>query len=129
MIPAIEGGEQIEGSLENLRTAYARGVRSMLIVYDHHNNLGDGAMVLEQSATRASASSGGLTPLGRAVIAEMNRIGMVVNLSHASAETAHQALALSRAPVIFSHSGAQVLADTPRNVSDETLRRLAANGA
>ena len=128
LIPAIEGGEQIDGSIENLRTAFARGVRSMLIVYDHHNNLGDGAMVLEQSATRASASSGGLTPLGRVVIAEMNRIGMIVDLSHASDVTARQALAVSSAPVIFSHSGAQFLADTPRNVSDETLRRLAANG-
>ena len=55
LIPAVEGGEQIDGSIANLRTTYARGVRSMLIVYDHHNNLGDGAMVLEQSAALASS--------------------------------------------------------------------------
>lgn len=127
LLPAIEGGDQIDGSLANLRTAYARGVRSMLIVYDHHNELGDGAMVLEQSTASASAPNGGLTQLGRAVIGEMNRLGMLLDLSHASEATAHEGLAASRAPVIFSHSGARALADTPRNLSDETLRALAVN--
>ncbi len=128
LIPAIEGGDQIDGSLENLRTAHRRGVRSMLIVYDHHNELGDGAMVLQQSKSVARRANNGLSPLGRRVIAEMNRLGMLVDLSHASEETVHQALSLSGAPVIFSHSAARALADTPRNLSDETLRRLRSNG-
>jgi len=128
LMPAIEGGYQLNRSLDNLRVAYARGVRSMTIVYDHHDTIGDGAMVLEQSRAVAATSSGGLSPFGRAVVAEMNRLGMLVDLSHAAESTARQALELSRAPVIFSHSGSRVLADTPRNLSDETLRALAANG-
>ena len=128
LMPAIEGGDQIDGSLDNLRRAYARGVRSMLIVYDHHNTLGDGAMVLEQSRAAASAPNHGLSDLGRRVVAEMNRLGMLVDLSHASDQTVHEALAASSAPVIFSHSAARSLADTPRNLSDESLRLLRANG-
>lgn len=128
LVPAIEGGEQIDGSLGNLRTAYARGVRSMTIVYDHHGAIGDGAMVLEQSRAVASAPRGGLTPFGRALVGEMNRLGMLVDLSHAAETTALQAIEMSRAPVIFSHSGARELADTPRNLSDETLRAVARNG-
>ncbi|HET9427424.1 MAG TPA: membrane dipeptidase [Allosphingosinicella sp.] len=125
---AIEGGDHIEGSIEKLRQAYSRGVRSMLIVYDHHNDLGDGAMVLEQSRSIARPAHDGLSQLGRAVVAEMNRLGMLVDLSHASEETANEAIALSTAPVIFSHSAARALADTPRNLSDSTLRSLRANG-
>jgi membrane dipeptidase len=128
LMPAIEGGDQIDGSIGNLRRAFERGVRSMLIVYDHHNDLGDGAMVLEQSAVLAKTPSGGLTDFGRAVIGEMNRLGMIVDLSHASDSTARQGIAASSAPVIFSHSGARAIADTARNVSDETLRLVAANG-
>lgn len=128
LIPAIEGGEQIDGSLENLRAAYARGVRSMTIVYDHHGAIGDGAMVLEQSRAVASEPHGGITAFGLAVIGEMNRLGMLVDLSHAAETTALQAIDASRAPVIFSHSAARALADTPRNLSDETLRALERNG-
>lgn len=128
LIPAIEGGEQIDGSLDNLRTAYRRGVRSMLIVYDHHNDLGDGAMTLEQSHAIARRPHGGLSPLGRLVISEMNRLGMMIDLSHAAETTMHEALALSQAPVILSHSAARGRADTARNLSDETLRRVRRNG-
>lgn len=128
LMAAIEGGDQIDGSIANLRTAFARGVRSMLIVYDHHNALGDGAMVLEQSAAIASPANGGLSAFGREVVAEMNRLGMLVDLSHASEATARHAMAASTAPVIFSHSAARALADTPRNLSDETLRAVRENG-
>lgn len=128
LIPAIEGGEQIDGSLENLRTAYGRGVRSLLIVYDHHNDLGDGAMTLEQSRPIARKSHGGLSPVGRSLVAEMNRLGVIVDLSHAAETTVHDVLSVTRAPIIFSHSAARALADTPRNVSDETLRRVRGNG-
>lgn len=128
LIPAIEGGDQIDNSLENLRAAYRRGVRSMLIVYDHNNAIGDGAMVFGSSRAISAPRHGGLTPFGRALVAEMNRLGMLIDLSHAAEETALQAIAVSRAPVIFSHSGARAIADTPRNLSDETLHALRENG-
>lgn len=128
LVPAIEGGDQLDNSLANLRVAYQRGVRSMTIVYDHHNAIGDGAMVMAHSHAIAHAPHGGLSTFGRAMVAEMNRLGMLVDLSHASDATALQAMAISRAPVIFSHSGARALADTPRNLSDAALRAVAANG-
>lgn len=128
LMPAVEGGDQIDSSLANLRLAYARGVRSMGIVYDHHNAIGDGAMTMPASIGIAVPAHGGLSPFGRELIAEMNRLGMVVDLSHAAEQTAVQAMHLSRAPVIFSHSGARALADTPRNLSDDALRELARNG-
>lgn len=127
LMPAIEGGDQIDGSLANLRLAYARGVRSMGIVYDHHNAIGDGAMAMPSSAQVAVPAHGGLSDFGAEVIVEMNRLGMMVDLSHASEATALEALRLSKAPVIFSHSGARALADTPRNLSDAVLRAVAAN--
>lgn len=127
-IPAIEGGDQIDGSLRNLRTAWRRGVRSMTIVYDHHNAFGDGAMAMPWSSPSLVRPHGGLSRLGRRLVVEMNAIGMLVDLSHASEATALQALEIARAPAIFSHSGARALADTPRNLSDRTLRALARNG-
>ena len=128
LLPAIEGGDQIDASLVNLRDAHARGVRSMLIVYDHHNRIGDGAMAMPSSVEIAGPSHGGLSPFGRQVVAEMNRLGIIVDLSHAAETTALEAMRASAAPVIFSHSGAQALASTPRNLSDTVLRALAANG-
>ena len=128
LMPALEGGDQIDGSLENLRTAYARGVRSMGIVYDHHNDIGDGAMAMPSSTDVAAPSSGGLSPFGRQVVAEMNRLGMLVDLSHAAESTSLEVLGITRAPVIFSHSGSRTLADTPRNLSDKVLSAVAANG-
>lgn len=122
---AVEGGEQIDGSLENLRRAYARGVRSMGIVYNDNNVIGDGGM---PSAAGRHSKAGGLTPFGRAVIAEMNRLGMIVDLSHAAETTAMQAIAASRAPVLFSHSGAQTVTDSPRNLSDSTLALVGRSG-
>ena len=117
LIMAIEGGEQLEQSLVNLRDAHDRGVRSIGIVYNDHGAIGDGAL-----PDPDSRPSGGLTPFGRSVIAEMNRLGMIVDLSHAAELTANQAIRFSRAPVLFSHSGARGVTGTPRNLSDETLR-------
>ena len=128
MMAAIEGGDQIDASIENLCFAYAAGVRSIGIVYDHHNEIGDGAMAMPSSARIAKSASGGLTAFGRRVIAEMNRLGMLVDLSHAAESTALQAIAASRAPAIFSHSGARDLADTPRNLSDPVLREVGRTG-
>lgn len=125
---AIEGGEQLDGSLEHVRTAYERGVRSIGIVYDHHNVIGDGAMAMPSSTSVASPRNGGLSTFGRQVVEEMNRLGMIVDLSHAGERTALDAMRLSKAPVIFSHSAARALGDTPRNLSDEVLREVPRNG-
>jgi membrane dipeptidase len=126
LMAAIEGGDQLDGSLTNLSTAYQRGVRSILIVYDHNNDIGDGAMVMEQSIPVATKPHGGLSVFGRELIGEMNRLGIAVDLSHAAESTALQAIEVSKAPVIFTHSGARALADTPRNLSDRVLRKVAA---
>ncbi len=128
LIPAVETGDELEGSIDRLSALYARGLRSLTLVYDNHNDLGDGAMAFEQSAAIAAPASGGLTAFGRSVVAEMNRLGMIVDLSHAAEATAADAMAVSSAPVIFSHSNARALATTPRNLSDDTLRRLRVNG-
>ena len=127
LMAAIEGGDQLDGSLEHLRTAYARGVRSVGIVYDHHNSIGDGAMAMPGSTKVAAPANGGLSAFGRQVVEEMNRLGIMVDLSHAAERTALDAMRLSKAPVIFSHSAGRALADTPRNLSDEVLREVARN--
>ena len=128
LMAAIEGGDQLDSSLDHLRSAYARGVRSVGIVYDHHNSIGDGAMAMPSSTKVAAPASGGLSPFGREVVEEMNRLGMIVDLSHAGEKTALDSMRLSRSPVIFSHSAARALGDTPRNLSDEVLREVAKNG-
>ena len=128
LIAAIESGDQLDGSLGRLRELYARGLRAVTIVYDHHNDLGDGAMAYEQSRAVAGPAAGGLSPFGRDVVREMNRLGMIVDVAHAAEVTANDAIAMSTAPVVFTHVNARAIADTPRNVSDDTLRRLAAKG-
>ena len=116
----VEGGGQIDGSLSVLR-AYAA--------------LGAGYLTLTHSRTIDWADSatddprhGGLTDFGRKVVLELNRLGMLVDLSHVSERVMRDALAVTRAPVIFSHSGARALNDHPRNVSDDVLRLVARNG-
>ena len=115
-----EGGHSIAGSLGVLRAMYALGVRYMTLT--HNSNVG-----WADSATDA-VDTGGLSDFGRSVVAEMNRLGMLVDLSHVSAATMHAALDVSTAPVIFSHSSARAVCDNPRNVPDDVLRRLAVNG-
>jgi membrane dipeptidase len=116
----IEGGHQINNSLPVLRQMYDAGARYMTLTHTTNTPWAD-------SATDAPAHHG-LTPFGVEVVREMNRLGMLVDLSHVSPETMKAALAVSQAPVIFSHSSARALVDHPRNVSDEILRALAANG-
>lgn len=125
LMMAVEGGAQIDGSLANLRVAYARGVRSLGIIYNDHDAIGDGGMPGDGSRNAA----GGLTPFGREVIAEMNRLGMIVDLSHAAETSARQAIAASRAPALFSHSAARALTSSPRNLSDDLLRLAGSRGA
>lgn len=116
----IEGGHQIDGSLAVLRQMYALGARYMTLTHSTNTDWAD-------AATDTPAHNG-LTAFGNAVVREMNRIGMLVDLSHVSPETMRDALAVSTAPVIFSHSGARAIADHPRNVPDDVLRLAAKNG-
>jgi len=116
----VEGGHQINNSLAMLREYYDAGVRYMTLTHSSNTDWGD-------SATDAPAHHG-LTPFGKEVVREMNRLGMLVDLSHVSEETMRAALDVSLAPVIFSHSSARALDDHPRNVSDDVLRRVAKNG-
>jgi membrane dipeptidase len=116
----IEGGHQINNSLAVLRQMYAAGARYMTLTHTTNTPWAD-------SATDAPAH-GGLTAFGIEVVKEMNRLGMLVDLSHVSPDTMKAALAASQAPVVFSHSSARALDDHPRNVSDDVLRALAANG-
>ncbi len=115
-----EGGHQIDESLGTLRMLHRLGVRYLTLTHNDTNPWAD-------SATDEPVHHG-LTDFGREVVAEMNRIGMLVDLSHVSAEVMHQALDVSTAPVIFSHSSARAVCDHPRNVPDDVLARLAGNG-
>ena len=119
-LKGIEGGHQIGGSLAALRQFYNLGARYMTITHFDTTEWAD-------SATD-DPKHDGLTPFGVAVIKEMNRIGMLVDLSHVSEATMADALDASTAPVIFSHSNARALEDHPRNVPDDILRRMPANG-
>lgn len=116
----VEGGHAIEGSLSALRLFYALGVRYMTLTHGRTTDWAD-------SGTD-EPRHGGLSPFGEAVVREMNRLGMFVDLSHTSPETMRDALRVSRAPVIFSHSSARAVTDHPRNVPDDVLRELARNG-
>ncbi|HYB46064.1 MAG TPA: dipeptidase [Streptosporangiaceae bacterium] len=115
-----EGGHAIAGSLGVLRMLYALGVRYLTLT--HNSNVG-----WADSATD-EPQAGGLTEFGRDVVLEMQRIGMLVDLSHVSVSTMNDALDLAQAPVIFSHSSARAVCDNPRNVPDDVLARLPGNG-
>jgi membrane dipeptidase len=116
----IEGGHQINNSLAVLRQMYDAGARYMTLTHTTNTSWAD-------SATDTPAHHG-LTPFGVEVVKEMNRLGMLVDLSHVSPDTMRAALAASQAPIIFSHSSARALDDHPRNVPDDVLRAVAANG-
>jgi len=116
----IEGGHQIGNSLAALRQFHALGARYMTLTHFLNTDWAD-------SATD-DPKFGGLSPFGLKVIAEMNRIGMFVDLSHVSPATMKAALAATRAPVIFSHSDARALNDAPRNVPDDVLKLMPGNG-
>lgn len=115
-----EGGHSINNSLATLRALHHLGVRYMTLT---HNDTIDWA----DSATD-EPRHGGLTDFGREVVREMNRVGMLVDLSHVAATTMRDAIAVSSAPVIFSHSSARAVCDHPRNVPDDVLELLPVNG-
>jgi membrane dipeptidase len=116
----MEGGHVIENSLALLRMYYELGARYMTLTHNIHTDWADSAAL--------PPVHGGLTEFGEQVVLEMNRLGMLVDLSHTAVETMDDVLRVSKAPVIFSHSSARAVCDVPRNVPDEILRRLPANG-
>ncbi|MCP4657305.1 MAG: membrane dipeptidase [bacterium] len=116
----IEGGHSIGNSLAVLRQLFALGARYMTLTHWPNTDWADSATVAPEH--------GGLTDFGREVILEMNRLGMLVDLSHVSWETMHDVLEVTEAPVIFSHSGAAAVTSHPRNVPDSVLERLKENG-
>lgn len=116
----VEGGHSIDDSLGVLRTYYDLGVRYMTLTHTE-------TLAWADSATDPPKNNG-LSPFGEEVIAEMNRLGMMVDLSHVSADTMRHTLKVTKAPVIFSHSSAFALADHPRNVPDDVLKLLSKNG-
>ena len=116
----IEGGHTIDDDLRVLRMYYQLGMRSMTLTHSRNNNWAD-------SATDKPVHNG-LTDFGKEVVQEMNRLGMLVDVSHVSDKTFFDTLAVTTKPVIVSHSSMRALSDVPRNVSDEMLWALAKNG-
>lgn len=117
----IEGGHAIENSLDLLRNYHRLGARYMTLTHSSNTAWAD--------ASTDEAEFGGLTPWGEDVVREMNRLGILVDISHVSDSTMVDVLRLSEAPVIFSHSSARALADVPRDVPDAVLEMLPDNGA
>jgi membrane dipeptidase len=115
----VEGGHQINDSLAMLRQYYALGVRYMTLTHSSNTSWAD-------SATDNPAH-GGLTPFGKDIVREMNRLGMLVDLSHVSPDTMRAALEVTAAPIMFSHSSARALVDHPRDVPDDILKLVAKN--
>jgi membrane dipeptidase len=116
----IEGGHAIENSLPTLREFYRLGVRYMTLTWNNTNDWAD--------AGRGERKHKGLSDFGKEVVKEMNRLGMLVDVSHVSDETMSDALEVSKAPIFASHSSARALSNVPRNIPDELLRRIAKNG-
>lgn len=117
---SVEGGEVLQGRLEVLRVLYRLGIRILTLTWNHRNQLGDG--VYEK------VTGGGLTRFGRKVVKEMNRLGMIIDVSHLSEPGFWNVLELSEYPVMASHSNAAALCPHPRNLSDRQLRALGEKG-
>lgn len=115
----IEGGHAIENSLPTLREFYRLGVRYMTLTWNNTNDWAD---------ARGDKTHNGLTDFGKEVVREMNRLGMLVDISHVSDKTMSDALDVSKAPVIASHSSARAISNVARNIPDDLLKRIAKNG-
>jgi len=118
----VEGGHAIEGDIRILRDYYRLGVRYMTLTWSNTNDIGDSSGDMNDKNVQ---HHGGLTPFGREIVTEMNRMGMMVDISHVADSTFYQALELSKAPVIASHSSSRALTSAPRNMTDDMLRALA----
>ncbi len=117
---ALEGGHQIDDDLAVLREYYRRGIRAMTLTHFRNNNWAD--------SSTDTPKHNGLTDFGKDVVREMNRLGMIVDISHVSDKTFYDALAVTNKPVILSHSSCRSISDIPRNLTDDMLRALAKNG-
>lgn len=120
ILPALEGADGLEASVANLRDLHRRGLRLLQIVHFRANELGH--------IQTYPYSPGGLTPFGRDAVLEANRLGIIVDLAHANTETIMDALAVSRAPMLFSHTGIVTLDGCDRCLTDEEIRAIAARG-
>jgi membrane dipeptidase len=116
----VEGGHEIEGDLRVLDIYYRLGVRYMTLTHTKNDDLGD--------SSGDKPDWKGLSPLGREAVARMNQLGMMVDISHVSDRTFYDALAVSKAPLIASHSSCRALCNAPRNMTDDMIRALAKNG-
>ena len=119
----IEGGHQLGGSIASIRQAYDLGVRYITTTHNCDN-----AWATSASTVAAGGEDKGLTQFGAAYVREMNRLGMMLDLSHVSHQTMRDVLSLARAPVVFSHSGAYSVTPHLRNVPDDVLRSVRKNG-
>lgn len=118
-ILSVEGGECLNGELSILRQLYRLGVRSMLLAWNHRNLLADGAQ---------EEYGSGLTGFGRQVVKEMNRLGMIIDVSHLCEASFHDVMSLSSKPVIASHSNARAICDNVRNLNNSQLSSIQNNG-
>lgn len=121
----IEGGHSIEGDIRLLRNFYRLGVRYMTLTWSNTNEIGDSSGDIDDPKV---SHHNGLTPFGKQVVREMNRLGMMVDISHVADKTFWDTIAVTKAPVIASHSSARALSKAPRNMTDEMLRAVAKNG-
>jgi len=121
----IEGGHAIEDSLRLLRDYYALGIRYMTLTHSNTNNWADSSGDMTKAGV---AHHNGLTDFGKDVVREMNRLGMMVDISHVADKTFWDAMEVSKAPVFASHSSARALANVPRNMTDEMIVALAKKG-
>ena len=125
VLMGLEGGHPLEGDLRMLRNFHRLGVRYMTLTWSNTNELGDSSGDAQKSQVK---HHGGLSALGRQAVEEMNRLGMLVDVSHVADKTFYDAIEVSRAPVIASHSSCRALTNHPRNMTDEMLRAVAKNG-
>jgi membrane dipeptidase len=121
----IEGGHSIENDLGLLRDYYRLGVRYMTLTWSNSNQWADSSGDVDDPKVE---HHGGLTDFGKQVVVEMNRLGMIVDISHVSDKTFWDAIAVTKAPLIASHSSARALVNAPRNMTDEMLRAVGKNG-
>jgi membrane dipeptidase len=127
----IEGGHSIENSIPLLRDYYKLGVRYMTLTWSNSLDWADSSGVIDPknpNDPKVPHTQEGLTEFGKDVVYEMNRLGMMVDISHVADKTFYRTLVITRAPVIASHSAARALCDAPRNMTDEMLRAVAING-
>ncbi len=125
VLMGIEGGHSIENSLGLLRDYYRLGVRYMTLTWSNTNDWADSSGDIDDATV---THHNGLTPFGKQVVAEMNRLGMMVDISHVSDKTFWDVIEITKAPIIASHSSARALTNAQRNMTDDMIRAVAKNG-